>query len=99
MSFDLINALVTFQTYINNALREYFDIFVLTYLDDILIFSTMKADHEEHVRLILAKFRQFQLFLNLEKCFFSVREIDFLDFLLSVADVAMKFKRVEIIMN
>ena len=44
--FGLINALASFQELINDTLREYLDIFVLTYLDNILIFS---IDYQQHI--------------------------------------------------
>ena len=40
MPFSLTNILASFQELINNIIREYLDIFALTYLDNILIFST-----------------------------------------------------------
>jgi hypothetical protein len=39
MPFGLTNALATYQELINNVLREHLDIFVIAYLDDILIYS------------------------------------------------------------
>jgi hypothetical protein len=45
MSFKLTNAPASFQTLINDILREYLDIFVVAYLNDILIYLTNKKDH------------------------------------------------------
>ena len=45
MPFRLTNALAAFQTIINHALREYLDIFVVAYLDDILIFLKNEEDY------------------------------------------------------
>ena len=42
VSFDLINALVIFQVYINHALCDLIDDFCIIYLDDILVFSKSK---------------------------------------------------------
>jgi hypothetical protein len=43
--FNLINALVSFQALINDIFREYLDIFVVIYLDDILIYSINEKNH------------------------------------------------------
>ena len=51
--FKLINAPAMFQTYINNVLREHLDVFVIIYLNDILVYSKNKTDHKVHVRKIL----------------------------------------------
>jgi hypothetical protein len=45
MLFNLINAPTSFQTLINDILRKYLDIFVVAYLDDILIYSTNEKNH------------------------------------------------------
>ncbi len=49
MPFGLVNGSAQFQGYINSTLREYLDIFVLAYIDDILIYSDDEAEHEEYV--------------------------------------------------
>lgn len=94
MSFELMNASVIFQSYINTALREYLNIFALIYQDDILIYFSIEVEHTTHVRSILVKLRQYRLFVKLKKCEFSVFEICFLRFLLSVFDIAMKSDRI-----
>jgi hypothetical protein len=45
MSFNLINALISFQALINDIFREYLDIFVVTYLDNILIYLINEKNH------------------------------------------------------
>jgi hypothetical protein len=45
MPFNLINALASFQAFINDIFREYLDIFVVAYLDDILIYLINEKDH------------------------------------------------------
>jgi len=55
MSFRLKNTSVIFQRLINNMLREYLNDFVITYLDDILIYSDNLEMHHKYVHKILAK--------------------------------------------
>ena len=56
--FDLYNRPTSFQYYINNTLREYLDDFYTTYLDNILIYSEIKAKYKIHVKRILRKLRE-----------------------------------------
>jgi len=53
MPFGLTNAPASFQRWMNEILSEYLDIFCVSYLDDILIFSQNLEDHRKHVRTIL----------------------------------------------
>ena len=55
MSFDLCNALVTFQIFINDILRKYLNVFCIAYFDDIFIYSNIKKKHVFHVEKILKK--------------------------------------------
>ena len=45
MPFGLCNAPGTFQSYINNSVREYLDVFCTAYLDDVLIYSDNEEEH------------------------------------------------------
>ena len=53
MSFKLINTFVIFQTYINNIVREHLNIFVIVYLNNILVYLKNKTDYKVHVKKIL----------------------------------------------
>ena len=58
MSFGLTNALATFMDLINRVFHEYLDSFVIVFIDDILIYSKTKAEHEQHLRLTLQVLRR-----------------------------------------
>ena len=49
MPFGLTNALTIFQYLINDVFRDFFDVFVVCYLDDIVVFSKNEKDREKHV--------------------------------------------------
>ena len=53
MLFELINAFAIFQKIINDTLREYFNVFVITYLNNILIYSKTLKKHVKHVQKML----------------------------------------------
>ncbi len=67
MSFDLINASVTFQTFVNNVLR--------CYLNDILVYSKTKKEHVQHVRKILQTLKKVNLRIKSEKSEFHVQSV------------------------
>ena len=67
MSFKLMNASATFQTYINNILREHLNMLVIVYLDDILVYSKNEKDYKKHVKQILNALKKADLRIVSEK--------------------------------
>ena len=70
MLFELTNMSATFQELINHVLYDHLNEFVITYLNDILIFSETKKKHEKYVKKFLKKFQEKNLYLKLKKCEF-----------------------------
>ena len=60
--FGLYNAFGIFQTFINDILCEYLDIFCIIYLNDILIYNNIKEEHIGYINKILTKLRQIDFF-------------------------------------
>jgi Reverse transcriptase (RNA-dependent DNA polymerase) len=92
--FNLINASATFQLYINKALRGYLDIFCIIYLDDIMMYSERVEDHKEHVRKVLKRLQQYNLYTKLSKCLFSVEELEFLGYIMRILGISMDYRRI-----
>ena len=65
--FKLINAFITFQTYINNVLREHLNVFVIIYFNDILVYSKNKKNYKKHIRQILNALKKVNLRIISEK--------------------------------
>jgi hypothetical protein len=57
MSFGLMNVPAYFMYLTNMVFMEYLDKFVVVFIDDILIYTKMEAEHEEQLRLVLEKLR------------------------------------------
>jgi hypothetical protein len=99
VSFELANASTAFQTYINVALRKYFDVFVLAYINDIFIFFKILEKHVRHVRVVLERLLQYKLYVNIKKFEFSVVKTTFLRFIIIRENVKMNSSRIEMIAN
>lgn len=81
MTYGLRNAGQTFQRYINRALGD-LD-FVFAYIDDILIASANLEEHENHLRIVFQRLKEFSLRLKLDKCIFGQTELEFLGHLIN----------------
>ena len=98
MSFGLSNAPATFQGYVNKILAEKLDIFVVVYLDDILIYTEDPGQpHVEAVRWVLDQLRKHSLFANLKKCRFHQDEVRFLGYVVSSKGISMEAERIEVV--
>ena len=98
MLFGLFNALATFQGYVNKILAEKLDIFVIVYLDNILIYTKdLGQPHIKTVYWFLDQFWKYSLFANLKKCCFHQDEICFLGYVVSSKGISIEVKRIEVI--
>ena len=99
MSFELINASTTCQEMINDALREHLNVFVIAYLNDILIYFRTLSKHKQHVRMMLQCLEKRQLLLKLEKCEFHQFDVEFLEFVIKIQEVRMNSTKLKAIEN
>ena len=96
MPFGLTNAPASFQGYINKILAEKLDIFVIVYLDDILIYTEDDGGgHVAAVRWVLEQLRKFSLYANLKKCRFHQDEVWFLGYVVFLKGIRMEDERIE----
>jgi hypothetical protein len=99
MSFGLTNALAYFMNLMNKVFMEYLDRFVVVFIDDILIYSKSESDREEHLRLVLQKLRDNQLYTKYSKCKFWISEVPFLGHIISNGGISMDPAKVKEIME
>ena len=78
MPFGLTNAPATFQSLMNDIFRDMLNICVVVYLDDILVYSKNDEDHEKHVRQVLQRLREHQLYARPSKCTFFTDTVEYL---------------------
>jgi hypothetical protein len=78
MSFGLTNAPAHFMNLMNKVFMEYLDQFVVVFIEDILVYSQNEEAHENHLRLVLQKLRDNQLYAKFSKCDFFLKKVTFL---------------------
>ncbi len=99
MLFELANSSITFQVYINKAMHSYLDLFVLMYINDLLMFFSSTEKHIEHVKLMLQRLKEFNFYFKLSKCSFHVFHVNFLNFRMSSHEIAMQTSRIVVVKN
>ncbi|GKA94253.1 putative reverse transcriptase domain-containing protein [Tanacetum coccineum] len=78
MSFGLTNASTVFMDLMNRVCKPYLDRFVIVFIDDILIYSKGRKEHEGHLKLILKLFKEEELYAKFSKCEFWLSKVQFL---------------------
>ena len=99
MPFGLTNAPTVFMDLMNRIFQPYLDQFVIVFIDDILIYSGSKEDHEEHLRVVLQILRENQLYAKFSKCQFWLDSVAFLGHVISVEGVYVDPQKIEAIVN
>ncbi|KAD2392822.1 hypothetical protein E3N88_39799 [Mikania micrantha] len=78
MPFGLTNAPTVFMDLMNRVFHDCLDEFVIVFIDDILVYSRSKEEHEEHLRTILGILLKKKLYAKFSKCDFWLEKVSFL---------------------
>ncbi|KAG8501111.1 hypothetical protein CXB51_003188 [Gossypium anomalum] len=79
--------------------RLYLDLFVVVFIDDILVYSQDENEHAEHLRLVLQILRDKQLYAKFSKCEFWLREVSFLGHVVSASGIRVDPSKISAILD
>jgi hypothetical protein len=99
MSFGLTNAPAHFMYLMKSVFMPELDKFVVVFIDDILIYSKSEEEHAQHLRAILQRFRDHQLYVKSSKCAFWLKEVLFLGHVISTEGIAVDPSKVQEVLD
>jgi hypothetical protein len=95
VSFGLMNAPAYFMNMMNKVFMDDLDKFVVVFIDDILVYSPTAEEHEHHLRTMLEKLAQHQLYAKFSKCKFWLQKVAFLGHVLLAEGVVVDPTKIE----
>ncbi|GJU51511.1 putative reverse transcriptase domain-containing protein [Tanacetum coccineum] len=75
------------------------DMFVIVFIDDILIYSKTKEYHKVHLRLVLELLRKEKLYAKFSKCEFWLQEVHFLSYVVNQSGIHVDSGKIEAVKN
>ena len=95
MLFGLTNAPATFMYLMNRVFKQYLDLFIIVFIDDILIYSRSEEEHASHLRVVLQTLKDRQLFVKFSKCEFWLQSVAFLGHIVSSEGIRVDLQKRE----
>ncbi|MBW0510243.1 hypothetical protein O181_049958 [Austropuccinia psidii MF-1] len=99
MPFGFTNAPASFQNLVNDIFSDFLDVFVVVYLDDIMVFSNSEEEHLKHVTSVLQMLRENNLFAKASKCVFHASSVEYLGYVVSSEDLKTDPSNIQQILN
>ena len=95
MSFVLTNAPAIFMDLMNRVFKDFLHTFAIVFIDDILVYSKIEAEHEEHLHQVLETLRANKLYAKFSKCEFWLKKVPFLSHVVSSEGVSVDPTKIE----
>lgn len=89
MPFGLTNVPAAFMDLIHRFFHPNLDCFVIVFIDEIFIYSLDDESHQEHLRIVFDTLQKNQLYAKFWKCEFWMREVAFLDHIISESGISI----------
>ncbi|MBW0483886.1 hypothetical protein O181_023601 [Austropuccinia psidii MF-1] len=83
MPFGLTNAPSSFHNLVNDTFQDLLDVYVVVYMDEIMVFSKSEEEDVTHVSTVLSRLRANNLFAKDSKCLFHVSSVEYLGYVVS----------------
>ncbi|MBW0552334.1 hypothetical protein O181_092049 [Austropuccinia psidii MF-1] len=99
MPFGLTNVPASFHNLVNDILAYFLDIFVVVYLDDIMVFFSSEEEHVIHVASFLQRLRENNMCSKASKCVFHSSSVEYLVYVVSSDGLTMDSSKVQQILN
>ena len=81
----------------NRVFKPFLDRFVIVFIDDILVYSHSREEHQEHLRVVLETLRAHKLFAKFSKCEFWLSSVSFLGHVISDEGIFVDPKKIEVV--
>ncbi|WMV10110.1 hypothetical protein MTR67_003495 [Solanum verrucosum] len=96
---DLFDQLQAFMDLMNRVFKPYLDMFVIVFIDDILIYSRNEKDHTSHLRIVLQTLKDKELYAKFSKCEFWLESVAFLGHIVSGEGIKVDTQKIEAVQN
>ncbi|MBW0520328.1 hypothetical protein O181_060043 [Austropuccinia psidii MF-1] len=99
MPFGLTNAPASFQNLVNDFFQDLLDVYVVAYLDDIMVFSKSEEENVTHVSTVLSRLKANTLFAKASKCLFHLSSVEYLGYVFPSEGLKMDQANFQQILN
>ena len=95
MPFGSTNTPATIQDMINHIFQNIFDLVLLAYIDNLLIYAKTKEEHNRIVKEVLQRLRTNRCAISAEKCARRQSEVEFLRYIIGREEIIMCKQKVK----